>query len=149
MKKTYLPLMISTLSLTAFVFPAFAEAPQTSKSLIQAQMQQAQHINPTELNQALKSDNNIILLDVRQKSERPIMGSISEEDLHIPRGFIEIKTYSKIHDHDAEIVVFCGKGIRSAFVTNTLKEMGYTDVKNLKGGVKAWKEAGFKTFQPN
>lgn len=119
-----------------------------AKALIQAQMKQAQHITPAELHKKMQTSNDMVLLDVRQKSERPIMGALSDNDLHIPRGFLEIQAYSKISDRNAEIAVFCGKGIRSAFAVNTLTEMGYTNVKNLKGGVKAWKEAGFATVSP-
>jgi len=59
----------------------------------------------------------------------------------------EIKTLDAITDKDAAIVAYCGKGIRSAFAANTLAEMGYTNVVHLKGGVKAWKEAGNTTYE--
>ncbi len=148
MKKIWLPIipmLLLGMNATAVHAAPTAEA----KAMIQAEMKQAQHISPAELNDELKAGKKVVILDIRQKSERPIMGSITADDVHIPRGYLEIKTYSQIPDKDAEIVVFCGKGIRSAFAANTLKEMGYTNAKNLKGGVKAWKEAGYKTVKPN
>jgi rhodanese-related sulfurtransferase len=54
-----------------------------------------------------------------------------------------------VPDKDSNIVVYCGKGIRSAFATNKLKEMGYTNVRNLKGGTKAWKKSGLPTKNVN
>jgi len=45
--------------------------------------------------------------------------------------------------------VYCGKGIRGVTAANTLKQMGYRNVTNLKGGMQAWKQAGLKTLRPN
>jgi len=117
-----------------------------TKKLIQDAMSQAEQVTATELKEALEAGEDITLVDVRQKSERPIMGLITEQDLHIPRGYIEIQAYGTIPDRDERLVVYCGKGIRSAFAANTLREMGYTNVKNLEGGIKAWKEAGYETI---
>lgn len=126
----------------------FAQATPSAKQLISAQIEQAKHITPTELNSELQKNRTIILIDVRQTSERAILGAISKDDLSIPRGYLEIKTYKKIPELEAPIVVFCGKGIRSAFAANTLSELGYKNVRNLKGGVKAWINAGLPTIDP-
>lgn len=138
--------MVITILLLAATATVVAEPTPEAKALIKAEMEKAEHLEPDALKKALADGESFTFIDVRQKSERPIMGVITEGDVHIPRGFLEIKTYSQVEDHDAPIVVYCGKGIRSAFAANTLKEMGYTNVKNLKGGVKALKEAGFKTL---
>jgi len=148
MKKLLLPALFAAVSFTTFANSAHAAPTAEAKALIQAEMKKAQHITAGELNKAMDAGKSMVLLDVRQKSERPIMGAITAKDVHIPRGFLEIQSYSKIKDKNAEIVVFCGKGIRSAFAANTLNEMGYKNVKNLKGGVKAWKEAGLPTINP-
>jgi len=148
MKKLLLPVILATVTSAAFANVAHAAPTAEAKALIKAEMQKAPQISPAELDKELKAGKEVVILDIRQKSERPIMGSISEGDIHVPRGYLEIQTYSKIKDRDAEIVVFCGKGIRSAFAANTLTEMGYTNVKNLQGGVKAWKEAGLSTVAP-
>jgi len=148
MKKLLLPALFAAVSFATFANSAHAAPTAEAKALIQAEMKKAQHITAGELNKAMDAGKSMVLLDVRQKSERPIMGAITAKDVHIPRGFLEIQSYSKIKDKNAEIVVFCGKGIRSAFAANTLNEMGYKNVKNLKGGVKAWKEAGLPTITP-
>jgi rhodanese-related sulfurtransferase len=38
--------------------------------------------------------------------------------------------------------VYCGGGSRSALAADTLKQMGYTDVRSLAGGFRGWAEAG-------
>lgn len=76
------------------------------------------------------------------------MGRIVPPDkqVEIPRGYIGSQAYGKIPNKEAKMLAYCGKGIRSAFVVNTSCDMGYTNVSHLKGGAKAWKEAGLATF---
>lgn len=146
MKKRLLPIIIASVTAVFFANVVHAAGPTPeAKALIKQAMQKAPQITPAELDQALKAGKDLVVLDVRQKSERPILGTIKKDDVHIPRGYLEVLTYSNIEDRDAEIVVYCGKGIRSAFAANTLKEMGYTNVKNLQGGLKAWKDLGLST----
>lgn len=126
-----------------------AEGPgPEAKAMIQAAMAKAPAITPEELKERMAS-GDVVLVDVRQDSEISILGRVlpQAEQKEIPRGYIEIKTLDAITDKDAAIVAYCGKGIRSAFAANTLAEMGYTNVVHLKGGVKAWKEAGNTTYE--
>lgn len=138
---------VTTLLATSVVAKETAPAQKgptpEAKALIKAQMEKAQHVEVGDLKKELDGGKKLIILDVRQKSERPIMGAIRKDDTHIPRGFIEIKAYGILADREANIVAYCGKGIRSAFVANTLNEMGYKNVRSMKGGMKAWNEAGF------
>lgn len=41
---------------------------------------------------------------------------------------------------DKEYIVFCGLGGQSTLATKTMQEMGIKNVKNMTGGIKAWKE---------
>ena len=41
---------------------------------------------------------------------------------------------------DTPIVVYCGGGSRAALAGKTLKEIGFTNVQNLEGGFRGWKE---------
>jgi len=43
-----------------------------------------------------------------------------------------------LQDKNAEIVVFCHKGVRSAQVTMWLKQQGWTNVLSMAGGIDAW-----------
>jgi len=110
---------------------------------------QVQQITPADLNQDIKAGNNFVLLDVREDHERPASGILSHHEVHIPLNFVQNQAYSKIKDRNANIVVYCGKGIRGVSAAKTLKQMGFTNVTNLNGGMKAWKEAGLKTVAPN
>jgi rhodanese-related sulfurtransferase len=85
-------------------------------------------------------------LDVREPAE--VEGGVIEDSIHIPRGTLETNIENKITDHDENIVVYCASGIRSAFATKTLSDLGYTNVKSLIGGFNGWKDKGNKFIVP-
>jgi rhodanese-related sulfurtransferase len=62
---------------------------------------------------------------------------------HIGRGILERDIETLIPNKDAEIVLYCGGGFRSALAADSLRQMGYTNVISMDGGIKAWREAGY------
>ena len=50
-------------------------------------------------------------------------------------------------DRDAEIVLYCAGGNRSALAARDLAFMGYTNAKSMIGGFKGWKDAGYAIEQ--
>ena len=44
---------------------------------------------------------------------------------------------------DAEIVLYCGGGFRSALAADNLQKMGYTNVISMDGGIRDWREKGY------
>jgi rhodanese-related sulfurtransferase len=79
------------------------------------------------------------LLDVREASELEKDGYI-EGTVSIPVRDI-LNNLDKLPGLDEQIVIYCGSGHRGAFVFAALKLLGYTDVRNLNGGLNAWKKA--------
>lgn len=80
------------------------------------------------------------LVDVREESEWDagrIPGAI-----HIGKGVIERDIEKTIPDTDAEIVLYCGGGYRSALAADVLQRMGYTNVLSMDGGFRGWTESG-------
>ncbi len=63
----------------------------------------------------------------------------------IPRGLLEHEAEDQLPDKDARILVHCASGGRGALATKSLKEMGYTNVANMDGGINAWRERGYET----
>ncbi len=86
------------------------------------------------------------LLDVREKEE--FRGGFIPGAVHIPRGFLEMQAESKLPKKDAEIVVYCAGGTRSAFAAKTLTDLGYTNVWSANPGFVRWKDLGFPTEVP-
>jgi molybdopterin/thiamine biosynthesis adenylyltransferase/rhodanese-related sulfurtransferase len=79
-------------------------------------------------------------LDVREPDEYD-QGAVPGA-IHIPRGHLESQVESRLADHNAEVVVYCAGGTRSAFAAKTLGELGYTNVVSMAGGFGRWKDEG-------
>jgi rhodanese-related sulfurtransferase len=88
----------------------------------------------------------VVFLDVRE-GEEVRRGTIPGA-VHVPRGVLEGHVEDWISDRDAAIVVFCASGNRSALAARTLGEMGFTNVRNLEGGISAWARAGHPVGRP-
>ena len=82
------------------------------------------------------------LIDVREQNEFDA-GYIEGADL-MPRGLLEWMLIGKYKDVSTPIVFYCQLGGRSALTTKLAKDMGYTNVKNLRGGFEEWEKEGFK-----
>lgn len=89
---------------------------------------------------ALNQDQ-FLIIDVREGSEVKDTGAI-ENALNIPRGLIEMKLAPDVNElhADTAIVVYCGGGSRASLAGKTLKDIGFTNVQNLEGGFRGWKE---------
>ena len=51
-------------------------------------------------------------------------------------------------DFSRPIITTCETGEMAALAGKLLKDMGYTNVRILKGATVAWNEAGYPTIQP-
>lgn len=88
---------------------------------------------------ALHAGGGVTFLDVRDQQEVNL-GRIPGA-LHISRGTMETKIEAAV-PREAEIVIYCASGNRSALAAETLKQMGYDRVSSLAGGFRGWAEAG-------
>ena len=92
------------------------------------------------------NDPNVQFIDVRDK------GSFKAETIgnavNLERGLLEfyLADGSPLENEmfkknpDKEYVVFCSLGGQSTLATKTMQEMGLKNVKNMTGGMTAWKE---------
>lgn len=81
------------------------------------------------------------LLDVREAAELEKDGYI-DGAVNIPVRDV-LKNLDKLPGLDDAIVVYCASGHRGAFAMSALKVLGYTNVRNLAGGLGGWKKAEF------
>ncbi|HEX5837180.1 MAG TPA: rhodanese-like domain-containing protein [Anaerolineales bacterium] len=95
-------------------------------------------IKPADLNTALV-ENPPFLLDVRETAEPGMDGFIAGA-VNIPIREV-LDNLDKLPAKDQSIVVYCVSGHRAALVMASLQMLGYTDVKNLAGGLNGWKKA--------
>lgn len=66
---------------------------------------------------------------------------------HLGRGILERDVETAIPNKDAPIILYCGGGYRSALAADSLQQMGYTNVRSMAGGIRAWREAGYPLEQ--
>jgi rhodanese-related sulfurtransferase len=77
------------------------------------------------------------LLDVRGPQERTSEGFIANS-VPIPLAQLDGRIGELPGNLDAPIVVYCAVGIRGNFALVYLKLLGYTNVRNIRGGFGAW-----------
>jgi adenylyltransferase/sulfurtransferase len=91
-------------------------------------------ITPRELKDRLDKGDKLFILDVREPWEYS-MAKI-EGSVLIPLGTL-LQSLDKL-DRNTEIVAHCHHGMRSADAVGFLLQQGFTNVKNLVGGIDAW-----------
>lgn len=80
------------------------------------------------------------LIDVREPDE---VGQGSPAGaLRLGRGFLEMTIEQEVPDTNRPLLVMCGSGSRSLFAADSLRRMGYTDVRSVAGGFNRWKDEG-------
>jgi rhodanese-related sulfurtransferase len=94
----------------------------------------AEEITPHELKGRLDAQQAPALLDVREDWETRLCRLPNA--VHIPIEELELRV-EELTPGD-EIVVYCHQGVRSAAVANWLRQLGFTNVRNLAGGLDAW-----------
>ena len=78
------------------------------------------------------------LIDVREQLEFHTFNIGGE---NIPLGKLLAEVDEIEYDTDQEIVVVCQRGLRSETARRVLEGKGFTNVKNLSGGLLAWRKA--------
>lgn len=93
---------------------------------------------PYILPETISDPASYALLDTRKKEEYNVS--------HLPnavwvgdKAFDPNKVLEQIPDKEKAIVVYCSIGVRSEDIGEKLLALGYTDVKNLYGGIFEWK----------
>lgn len=86
-----------------------------------------------------------LLLDSRELKEYQV--SHLKNAIHVGYDHFNLDSIQqKITNKHTEIVVYCSVGIRSETIGNKLKQAGYTNVKNLHGGIFEWKNNNFTVY---
>ena len=114
------------------------------KTMLEAARAAVPTVTPAEAKALMTA--GALVVDVRDGTEVAASGKVPGA-LAVSRGLLEFKadpdapTHDPAFRRDRTIVVYCASGGRSALAGKTLRDMGFTDVRNL-GGFKGWVDSG-------
>lgn len=90
-----------------------------------------------DLLKAIKSKQDLVILDVRTWGEQVVIGFYVPGSLAIPIAeLFKPENLAKLPT-DKKIVVVCKKGFRASFAAMSLRQIGFKDVYIVKGGIDA------------
>ena len=110
-------------------------------------------VAPQEAQQRLDQDPGALVVDVRDAEALPSTG-LAARGLNVSLGMLPVKADqelpeewrdSRLQDRSRQIIVTCQTGENAARGGKLLKEMGFTNVSYMEGGMEAWKAAGLPT----
>jgi rhodanese-related sulfurtransferase len=96
---------------------------------------------PEDVKRKQEAGESFHFVDVREDNEW--QKGHAAGAIHLGKGIIERDIEKAIPDHDAEIVLYCGGGYRSALAADALQKMGYKNVISMDGGWKRWSKLGY------
>jgi len=116
-------------------------------------MAEVDKISAAQAQQRLKEDSNALLIDVRDAADIPSTG-VPAGGANISLGMLPIRADrelpedwrdTRLQDRSCQIITTCFAGMMSAIGAKLLKDMGFTNVCYMEGGMEAWNEAGLPT----
>ena len=114
-------------------------------ALVQDAKKRVRETNVADVKARLDRKEPVVLVDVREDhewNEGHVPGAV-----HLGRGILERDAEERFPDKNAEIVLYCGGGFRSALAADNLQKMGFTKVISMDGGIRGWREAGHPTVK--
>lgn len=116
------------------------------RDLLRQARERVGEVAPEAVRQRLENGDRPVLLDVREEEE--VVRGIIPGAKHLSRAHFESRVEDIIGDKDAEVIVYCASGARSAFAGATLLDLGFTNVTNLSGGIARWRDLGYEIRVP-
>jgi rhodanese-related sulfurtransferase len=116
-------------------------------------MAEVDGISAEQVQQRLKEDSNALLIDVRDAADIPSTG-VPAGGANISLGMLPIRADrelpeewldTRLQDRSCQIITTCFAGMLSAMGAKLLKDMGFTNVCYMEGGMDAWNKAGLPT----
>ena len=110
-------------------------------------------VSPGETLLRMQQDPHTLVVDVRDPADITATGIVPGA-INIPLGSLTYKADNEVpeewrdlqlQDRSRPVIMTCLHGSLGALGGKLLKDMGFTDVSFLEGGVQAWQDAGFPT----
>ncbi|MFC0521110.1 rhodanese-like domain-containing protein [Mesonia maritima] len=100
------------------------------------------YISVEQLQMESKNNAPLVILDAREAEEYQV-SHLQNAKFVGYKNFSAEKITKQIPDKNTPIVVYCSLGVRSENIGEKLQKAGYTNVKNLYGGIFEWKKKGY------
>ena len=113
---------------------------KTYQELVADAKTRIREVTVEDVMQKQAAGEDMLVVDIREDREwnaGHLPGAI-----HLSRGTLEVKAHQVLPDPSTPIVLYCGGGNRSALAADVMQVMGYKDVVSMKGGWRAWNQAG-------
>jgi rhodanese-related sulfurtransferase len=95
-----------------------------------------QNITPEEVKERLDRGEQLNLVDVREAHER---AEFNIGGIFVPLGKVQTMQVDELDNlKNEEVIVYCRSGNRSGQAALILETLGFTNTKNLAGGMLAW-----------
>jgi len=114
--------------------PGFLKSVNDAKSRVREN-------TPEDVKRKQEAGESFYFVDVREDNEW--QKGHATGAIHLGKGIIERDIEKAVPDHDAEIILYCGGGFRSALAGDALQKMGYKNVISMDGGWKRWRDLGY------
>ncbi len=121
--------------------------------IVEAAVANVEGISPADARQRLEQDPNALLVDLRDAGDIPSTGLVNG-GTNISLGMLPIKADlelpdewrdPELQDRSRQVITTCQLGPNAAIGAKLLKDMGFTNVAYMEGGMEAWKAAGLPT----
>jgi rhodanese-related sulfurtransferase len=109
--------------------------------LVDAARARVKECTVAQANARLDRGEVLHFLDVREDHE--FAKDHAKGAHHLGKGIIERDVETRIPNTEEAILLYCGGGYRSVLAADALRQMGYTNVMSMDGGIKAWRDAGY------
>jgi len=125
----------------------------TFMQMAEEAMAEVEGISVEETKQRIDADPNALIIDVQDNADVTVAG-LASGGQNISLGNLPIKadldlpaewTDPGLQDRSRQIIVTCELGLNGARGAKLLKDMGFTNVSYMEGGMEAWREAGLPT----
>ena len=125
------------------------------RDLLHAANAAVEEMPPAAVAEALKQPGTAAI-DVRDRHELERSGTLPGAH-HASRGMLEFYAdpaspmHRPVFAEAERLILYCGSSGRSALAADTLRQMGFDNVKHMAGGLKGWTEAGLplEPFRPD
>ncbi len=112
-------------------------------------------VTPHQLAERLRRDGAPTVVDTRTATDRGRFGVIAGS-IHVPRTLVEWHLdpangyrHADVSSFDQPLVLVCNGGYSSSLAADSLLDLGFTDVGDLVGGLRAWVNAGLEVVEPD